>query len=117
MPHIQMPMRPLSINANNGNGGNNKMTSLEEKNKCRKSLSKRLITRIKHLQNEREAEVFIDERLRLSHDEELTTDEVVRKIHQLFAERNGFKVRREISHVFITHFFKKKLFPLSFSPS
>ena len=68
----------------------------EDKSKYRRSLAKRLITRIKHLQNEPETEVFIEEQLRISPEEEQMMNEVVGKIDHLFAANNpgGFKVRR-----------------------
>ena len=70
----------------------------EDKSKYRRSLAKRLITRIKHLQNELETEVFIEEQLRISPEEEQMMNEVVGKIDHLFAANNpgGFKVRNPL---------------------
>ena len=82
----------------------------EEKSKyVRRSLAKRLITRIKHLQNELETEVFIEEQLRISPEEEQMMNEVVGKIDHLFAANNpgGFKVRTVAGRRAISDILKK----------
>ena len=78
----------------NGNGGCRSSVLPDERARFRKTLSKRLITRIKHLRNEKEAEFFIEENLKLSREEEQMTQEVVNTIHKLFFENylGGVKV-------------------------
>ena len=87
MPTRCMPPRPLQPLCTNA-------LVADEDRKTRRSLQKRLVTRIKHLRTEREAEVFIEERLKITQEEERTTEEVVNRLHRLFAESDlGFKVK------------------------